>query len=522
MDLVQMDLFSFAAQQAAEVVKELPKVAVPAVAVAVETVREQPKTVMPILDNFFNDGKSPMPTARAARIEANLKAIRLLKESRDLEYGEQTALSQFTGWGGLTEVFLPENRHHQTLKDLLSDEEYRTAQSSVLDSYYTPENLIDFMWDIVRKELKIKSGKVAELGAGTGNFIGYAPMQSGYRFTAVEVDKVSGGIMKTLYPKSDIRIASLEKVKLAADYDLVIGNVPFGQTGLHDRQYSSWNLHNYFIARALDCLKPNGYAVLLTSSATLDSNYTEARKVFAKKAGLVKAYRLPKNTFAGTEIVADILVFQKVATAHPFVNLKAVQTGDDTGEMEINEYFAAHPEHVFGILSNTGKMYGKLNTPTVLPGETTLAERIALLFDKPAEETMPETDLFGNEIAEVPLAQVVKYEDRTNIPETETVPEYCREYSIFSTLDANYQVIDGVGQRMKDRKGNNFSLKETQKICSFVKIKECLNELIDAQLDFDASDETIEKIRTRLRCLYNDHVAKYGVISNKLIHKFVA
>ena len=150
------------------------------------------------------------------------------------------------------------NRHYQALKELLSDEEYQTAQNSILDSYYTPEYIIDFMWDLVRQELEIKSGKVAELGAGTGNFIGFAPFQNAYEFTAVEVDKISGNIAKTLYPESDIRIASLETVKLPEQYDLVIGNVPFGRFAPYDRNYRSynaWNLHNYFIARALDCLK---------------------------------------------------------------------------------------------------------------------------------------------------------------------------------------------------------------------------------------------------------------------------
>jgi predicted RNA methylase len=359
--MIQMELFDFFAQQeAVEIVREKPQAPVTAPVKEIVVLPPEPR-------NFLSDGKTVMPGAKAERIEANLNAVRLVKAGRELDYVEKMALSRFSGWGGLTEVFLPENRHYSGLKELLNEEEYRTAQNSILDSFYTPESLIDFMWDIARNDLNVKTGRVAELGAGTGNFIGLAPMQSGYRFTAVEVDKISGGILRVLYPEADVRIASLEKVKLGCDFDLVIGNVPFGQTGLHDRQYPNWNLHNYFIARALDCLKDGGHAVLLTSSATLDSNYADARKVFAQKAGLVKAYRLPKNSFAGTEIVADILVFQKDATAHPFVNLKLVPTGDDTGEMLINEYFAGHPENVRGILSNTGKMYGKIGTPTVLP-----------------------------------------------------------------------------------------------------------------------------------------------------------
>ena len=140
--------------------------------------------------------------------------------------------------------------------------------------------------------------------------------------------------------------------------------------------------------------------------------------------------------------------------------------------------------------------------------------------------TLPEvpenTDLFGNALpkATAPKVEFISYAERTDIPEEKEPPENCREYSIFSTLDTVYQVIDGMGHRMKDRKGENLTLKETQKVHSFVKIKSALNELIDAQLDFNAPDEDIEDLRIRLRCIYNDHVAKYGVLSNKTVHKY--
>ncbi|MEI3005189.1 MAG: hypothetical protein V8T87_11300 [Victivallales bacterium] len=180
---------------------------------------------------------------------------------------------------------------------------------------------------------------------------------------------------------------------------------------------------------------------------------------------------------------------------------------------------------MFGRLSNSGKMYGKLNTPTVLPNDKSLKEHfdIARKEFMPALPEVPEnTDLFGNTLPEAtaPKVEVISYANRTDIPEEKEPPENCREYSIFSTLDTVYQVIDGMGRRMKDRKGENLTLKETQKIHSFVKIKNALNELIEAQLDFNAPDEEIEDLRIRLRCIYNDHVAKYGVLSNKTVHKY--
>ena len=497
MSMFQMDLFSFAASQA-----------------AVRKTVEEVKAV--IRKKFHLDGKNRMPATTAARIEANLEAIRLLKAAdlQSLTYEQKLTLAKFSGWGGLTEVFMEGNPRYDELKGLLTPEEYDTAASSMLDSYYTPENLIRFMWEIAENELGIKTGKVAELGCGTGNFLGYAPEGNRYRFFCVEVDKISGQIAQTLYPEADIRIASLEKVKLPSDVDLVIGNVPFGLKAPYDpeyRQYNSWNLHNYFIAKGLSTLKENGCAVLLTSSSSMD--HPGAMSAFLGDAGLVKAFRLPKNTFAGTEIVADILIFRKGQHDELSGNLESVETGDDTGRMEINRYFAEHPENVWGILSNTGKMYGKLNTPTVLPDGMTLDEHIAeaLQPSKEAKEEVPEAVSFFDDLE----AEPEREEEEHFI-----IPYYCREYSIFTVRGELYQLIDGGAKQMTDRKGKPFSGREAERLRSFVEIKETLNSLIAAQLDEGADDEFVEMLRRKLNGLYQAHVAKFGILSNKITHKY--
>ena len=220
MSMFQMDLFSFAASQ-----------------VAIRKTVEEVKAV--IRKNFHLDGKNRMPGTTAARIEANLESIRLLKSAdlQNLTDEQKITLASFSGWGGLTEVFMEGNSRYDELKELLTPEEYDTAASSMLDSYYTPENLIRFMWTISKDELGIKTGKVAELGCGTGNFLGYAPEGSRYRFFGVEIDRISGQIAQTLYPEAEIKIASLEKVKLPTDVDLLIGNVPFGQTAPYDPDF---------------------------------------------------------------------------------------------------------------------------------------------------------------------------------------------------------------------------------------------------------------------------------------------
>ena len=323
MTMMQMDLFTFAVERETKLIRKTP-------------------------ENFRICGR--MPAAPAARIAANLAAIRVLKESDRQKFSdaEKNTLAGFSGWGGLTEIFMEGNPHYDELRNLLTGEEYETAAASMLDSYYTPENLIRFMWRIARDELGIQGGKVAELGCGTGNFFGGAPNGNCWHFFGVELDRISGRIAQALYPNAEIRIASLEKVKLPTDVDLVIGNVPFGQTAPYDpqfRQCGSLNLHNYFIAKGLSTLKPGGHAVLLTSGSTMDR--PGAMAGFLHDAGVVKAYRLPKNTFAGTEIVADILIFKKGYHDELSGNLEWVETGDNTGRMEINRYFAQHPENVW-------------------------------------------------------------------------------------------------------------------------------------------------------------------------------
>lgn len=300
------------------------------------------------------------------RTKANLQALKLLKVlgGNQASEAERSILADFTGWGGIHEIFDAKHKEYGTLKNFLSENEYRAAKNTILDAFYTPKSLIREMWQLAADH-GYKGGKCLEPGAGSGNFMAAALKNS--RFTAIEVDNISAGILKKVYPDSDIRHDSLEDIKLTQTYDLAIGNVPYGKTGLYDRNYPKYNLHNYFIARSLDALKDQGLVVLLTSSATLDSADTTARECFAKKAGLIEAIRLPNNTFNGTQIVSDILIFKKGAKGDSFIKLKEIQTGDETGTMLVNEYFADHPDKIRGIPSNTGRMYGRLNTPTVLP-----------------------------------------------------------------------------------------------------------------------------------------------------------
>jgi len=506
-----MDLFAFAATQT---VKSVPKEEPAPVKVAVP-VHDEVKAAPAPQDNAnYTMTELVTLTTKRGRIEKNLDAIRELKKE-GCKF--KAKLVQFTGWGGLTDVFMEDRPDYQTLKDLLTPEEYESASNSMLDSYYTPAELIKFMWKIAQNELGILSGKVAELGCGIGNFIGLAPKQSQYKFTGVEIDRISGSIAKELYPQADIRIESLEKVNLPANFDLVIGNVPFGQTAPYDKNYKgAWNLHNYCISRALDCLKDKGHAVLLTSSSTMDRGGS-MEQILQGRAGLVKAIRLPNNTFAGTEVVADILILQKGIAEEESSHLEKIETADNTGTAEINAYFASHPANIWGTLSNTGKMYGKTGTMTVLPGEKSVERHIREYQFKPAEKPGKEMNLFGE--IEQPQNEVKSFAGWTDVPEEADAPRGSREYSIFTTEQALYQVIDGRGVRMKDKKGENLTSKEIQKITSFVRIKEQLDKLIQAQLDDKTEEQEVEDFRHELKRLYQLHLSKYGNLSNGLIHR---
>ncbi len=456
-----------------------------------------------------------VPTGAKHKIAANIEAIHLLKEleesNKSASNEELQKLIRYSGWGGIPQVFDPGkaafSKEYAELKAILSNEEYTSARASTLNSHYTPKFLIEFMWEIAEKT-GITKGEFGEFGAGIGHFIGMMPEAFQGRFTAVEIDDISGRIMQQLYPRENVIINNLQQTFIKRNsLDLVIGNVPFDQVGVHDSDYVGYNLHNYFIGRALDALKPGGFAILLTSASTMDSKSPNARSNFASRAALTAAIRLPNSAFAeiGTEVVADILVFQKGAVANEkFLELQNVETGDHSGEMRINEYFANHPEMILGTLSNTGKMYGHVGSATVLPLETPLAESLTVPELTIQEVAQPERDMFG--VCD-------------NQPEEIELDETLREYTLFQRDGRIWQYRNHKGVLFTDKNGREFSGKERRKIEHFIDFKESLNLLLQYQLDLDASDELIEKQRTKLNHSYDFHIRNFGNLNKKIMHR---
>ena len=463
------------------------------------------------------------PHGQKSKIHSNFEAVRTLKALE--ETGEApcdadcSALLKYSGWGGIATVFDESSdayiKEFLELKNLLTDSEYRSARASTLTSHYTPRELIEFMW-AVTIQCGFPGGKVGEFGAGIGHFIGLMPEELVDKtdILTVEVDPVSARILKMLYPQTTLHIGSLEKVNiLNSSLDLVIGNVPYAKAGVYDRKYPNYNLHNYFIARALDALCPGGLAVLLTSASTLDSISLAARENFCSRAALLAAFRLPNTAFrqsAGTEIVADILVFQKNAVpCEPFLELRDVPTGDDTGTMQINEYFTRHPDYILGRLSNTGKMYGKLNTPTVQPfHDQDLGELLKNhLFEIEAQDVNAS---IGSDSAELCTDQV-------------PARRSCKEFAIFEQDGELYEYHKGMGIPLeKVRDGKPLSENEKAKIRSFLEVKTILNELCRLQIDPEATDEQIDYQRHQLNLAYDAHVRRFGVFSKRATYRSIA
>lgn len=359
-----------------------------------------------------------IPGGDMKKLAANLKAIEIVKRLEatgdNATDEEKKSLAQYTGWGGLSQAFdrnkgsAMEAGHSWRLRDetqvkwekkwgdaytrlkaLLTPEEWQAARESTINAHYTSRPVIESMWKLVR-HLGYRGGRVLEPGAGIGHFMGLAPEELKSRFVAVEMDSLSSRLLRELYPQAKIINSDLNEVNLVPNsVDLVIGNVPFdagNQSDAPKRYGQTLNLHNYFIARAIDAAVPGGLVAVISTHYSMDAQIQQ-RALLADKADLIGAIRLPNNAFkenAGTEVVTDILVLRK-----PIGNQRIGQAWRDTAEVpvgqkttRINEYFAAHPEMVLGENSLAGSMYGGKDEYTVMPGLRPLPEELANAIEK--------------------------------------------------------------------------------------------------------------------------------------------
>ena len=440
-----------------------------------------------------------------AKYKANMEAIHLLqtleKEERLATPEEQEILSRYVGWGGIPQAFEENNsswaNEYLELKNTLSPEEYSAARASTLNAFYTSPTVIRSMYEAL-ENMGLKQGNILEPSCGVGNFMGLIPeSMNKAKMYGVELDPVSGKIAKQLYQKNKIAVQGFEETSYPDSFfDCVIGNVPFGSYQVSDRRYDRHHfmIHDYFIAKSLDLIRPGGVVAVVTSSGTMDKQNPAVRQYIANRAELLGAIRLPNNAFqrnANTSVVSDILFFQKRDRASieepEWLNLKEIPEG-----YSVNAYFAEHPEMVLGEFTTESTQYGKQEV-TVKPKEgITLEEQL-----KEAVQNIHGT------ITELELSDTELEEDVVSIPADPDV----KNFSFTVVNEEVYYRENSVMNRME------LPAMTAERVKGMVKIRDVTNELIQCQME-EGSDEQITKLQGKLNEEYDTFTAKYGLISS--------
>ena len=440
-----------------------------------------------------------------AKYKANMEAIHLLqtleKEERLATPEEQEILSRYVGWGGIPQAFEENNsswaNEYLELKNTLSPEEYSAARASTLNAFYTSPIVIRSMYEAL-ENMGLKQGNILEPSCGVGNFMGLIPeSMSKTNMYGVELDPVSGRIAKQLYQKNKIAVQGFEETSYPDSFfDCVIGNVPFGAYQVSDRRYDRHHfmIHDYFIAKSLDLVRPGGVVAVVTSSGTMDKQNPAVRQYIANRAELLGAIRLPNNAFqrnANTSVVSDILFFQKRDRASieepEWLNLKETPEG-----YSVNAYFAEHPEMVLGEFTTESTQYGKQ--------EVTVKPKEGITLEEQLKEAI--RNIHGT-ITELELSDTELEEDVVSIPADPDV----KNFSFTVVNEEVYYRENSVMNRME------LPAMTAERVKGMVKIRDVTNELIQCQME-EGSDEQITKLQGKLNEEYDTFTAKYGLLSS--------
>ena len=442
-----------------------------------------------------------------AKYQANVAAIKLLKYLEETTGQatpeQQEVLSRYVGWGGVADAFDPDKpawaAEYAELKELLTPEEYEAARASTLNAHYTSPTVIRAIYDAV-EQMGFRTGNILEPSCGVGNFFGMLPeSMAGSRLYGVELDSISGRIAKQLYPKADITVAGFETTDRRDFYDLAIGNVPFGQYQVNDKAYNKlgFNIHNYFFAKSLDQVRPGGVVAFVTSRYTMDAKDSTVRRYLAQRAELLGAIRLPNNAFkanAGTEVVSDILFLQK--RDRPLdITPDWTQTGRTEEGFTVNQYFLDHPEMVLGQPTAESTQYGKQDY-TVVP-----IEGLEL-----ADQLHDAVQHIHGTYQEAALPELGEGEDiDDSLPADPDVKNY------------SYTVVDGAVYFRENSRMVRPDLNATAeaRVKGLVGLRDCVQRLIDLEMDAAAPDAGIRAQMAELNRLYDDFSAKYGLINDR-------
>ena len=447
-----------------------------------------------ITDDHIGEG------APLERFQRNLDAIRTLKtveaENRSATAEEQAVLAQYVGWGGLADFFDEKNPRYNELKDLLTDAEYAAARESTLTAFFTPPVVIRSIYAALG-QMGFTQGNILEPSCGIGNFLGMLPENmSGSKLYGVELDDLSGRIARQLYQQSSVAVQGYEKTAFPDNFfDVAIGNVPFGQFHVPDKRYDRLNfpIHEYFVAKALDQVRPGGVIAVVTSSYTMDKRTASARKYIAQRAELLGAIRLPNNAFkaaAGTEVVSDILFLQK---RERMVDIEPewVHLATDENGIQMNSYFIDHPDMILGEMKMVSGPFGP--TPTCEPYP-----------EQPLEALLAEAvqNLHG-EIAAYDREEELEGEDHS----IEADP---------AVRNFSYTLVDGQLYYRENSRMNPVEVSKTaeSRIRGMIELRDCVRTLLEYQTE-DYPEKEIKEQQAKLNALYDAFTRKYGLINSR-------
>jgi len=440
------------------------------------------------------------------KFKNNINAIRLIKqldeENRNANKEEQKILAKYVGWGGLPQAFDKDNqswdKEYNELKSLLSEKEYETAKASTLTAHFTNKTIIDGIYSALT-QMGLKNGKILEPATGTGNFIGLLPSTFNKNdVCGIEIDNLTGKIAQNLYPESNIQIKGFEDTTFKNnEFDAVITNVPFGAYKVYDRDYNKHNffIHDYFIAKSIDKIRPNGICAVITTKGTMDKANSSFRQYIADRATLLGAIRLPNNAFlenAGTKVTSDILFFQKrpniISSQDGWINIGTNENG-----IPINNYFIENPNMLLGTMKMGANMYGSENETYLEPDERPLKEALAEIIQFLPKNIYHEQERVTQRDIEDDI-----------IPADLNVRNFC-----YAVIDS--QIFMRVDDKMVKQKIAKTNL---DRFIQMIAIRSQVRQMLEAQIS-NCTDEELKTHQTKLNNIYDRFVKKYGYLNSK-------
>lgn len=447
-----------------------------------------------------------------ARFRSNVLAIetmrKLYQEGRDATPDERKILAKYVGWGGLAKAFDEHDEHWQKeyaeLKNLLAVEEYSAAKGSVLNAHYTSKEVIDGMYLALQRFGVKGNNRILEPALGTGNFFGFMPKEisENAKLYGVELDTLTGKIASKLYPNANVQIKGFEQTTFINDsFDVVVSNVPFGAYSIYDSEYAKYNffIHDYFLAKSIDKLKPDGVMAVITSKGTMDKLNPTVRKHLADRAELLGAIRLPNKAFkttANTEVVADILFFRK---RHEQINADTTNTewlatGKTEEGYEINNYFVQHPEMILGTLVEERGLYGAVDV-TVKPDGRDLSTAL------------------NQAIENLPADFYINPEKSTSIDKIDDIEV---DYDVKPLC---YKAVNGklymrIGDTMVKQDVPSFPKDAYQRIVQMIGLRQELRKVLEMQIS-GCSDNELQIEQWALNDRYDRFVKQYGYLNSQ-------